>query len=186
MVDMCDHYNQELPTQNRGIHLRQQQRRWNARLTPDAWRRFNEYEKRLLDAGVASERPEILTPVYDRLGKSTLKTATLIAAAGTREDIIHVTEEDIVHAISYATRWREYAIDIINGVGRTASETQITRMHELVTKRPGVSRSEVMQRFHLMAREASALFDTMEQRGLITSSKVGQATMFYPLETRSE
>jgi len=179
MNEMYDFYHAEAPSQTRGIKLRQKSRKWNATLTPEAWARFNKFEGDLLAAGVASDRPDILTPTYARLTISTLKAALLLAAASNRdEEELEVTELYILMAIRYAMGWREYAIDVINGVGKSGHERDIERTLSLIKKRPGISRSSIMQHFHLTAQTATSLFATMEQRGLIQSVNFGRGTTY--------
>lgn len=174
MADMYRHYVQTVQPE-RGVSIEQMVR--HASLTPEAWERFNQFEADMMKAALASERADILTPVYDRLGKSTLKCAVLVAASETRDNVV-VTDLDIIHAISYAEKWREYAIDIINGVGKSASEHEIERVLKTIQTTPGITRSAIMQRFHMTARTADALFSTMEQRNLVTSQRDGRRVIY--------
>lgn len=183
MWDMFLHYDRELSS-GPGIAIEPKKHTWNATLTPEAWLRFNKFEAAMMEAGVKSERADILTPIYDRLGKSTLKCATLLAASESRSDTVVVTELDILHAISYARRWREYAIDIINGVGKTAGEHEVDRVLSTIRANPGIARSTIMQRYHLTARSADALFQTIEQRGLVTASREGRGTHYTAVPER--
>lgn len=175
MDSMYKYYSQTKPV-TRGVSMEQQVH--EAELSPEAWQRFNQFEDTLMKAGIASERADILTPVYDRLGKSTLKCAVLLAAAENQGGPVVVTELDILHAISYARSWREYAIDIINGVGRSAAEGEIDKVLATIKAHPGIQRSSIMQKYHLTARTADAIFQTMEQRNLITAAKEGKATTY--------
>lgn len=181
------HYSQlaEVKVQGTGIQLKPP-RKWKAHLSPEAWARFGKFESALLEAGVKSDRPDLMTPVYSRLGISTLKAALLIAASETNEDEIEITELDIIHAISFASRWREFAIDVINGVGTTQGERDIQRVFDVIQKKPGVNRSQLMQTFHLTARNADSIFQTLEQRGLVTSNKVGKGTNYFPLRSNDD
>jgi hypothetical protein len=161
-------------------------RKWFAKLSNEAWERYGIFEKALLDAGVKSDRPDLMTPVYARLGVSALKAAVLIAASEQREDEVIVEELHIIHAISYAAKWREYAIDIINGVGMTQGERELERVYNAIKRQPGISRSSLMQGYHLTARNADAVFQTLEQRGLITATKFGKGTTYSPVTVESE
>lgn len=177
MNEMYDFYHAEPPS--KGIKVGRSVRKWKATLTPQAWARFNKFEADLLEAGVTSDRPDILTPTYARLTISALKAALLLAAAQNRdEEELEVTELYILMAIKYAMGWREYAIDVINGVGKSGHERDIERVFSLIKKRPGISRSSIMQHYHLTAQSASALFSTMEQRGLIESVSFGRGTTY--------
>lgn len=180
MVDMYDWYNTPAQSQTNGIKLRKQERKWSARLSQEAWERFNLFETQMLEAAVGSDRPDILTPTYARLSVSTLKAAILLAAAEVRtpDDTLTVELEHLLLAIKYARQWREYAIDIINGVGKSAQEVTIERTMKHIKENPGISRSSLMQRYHLTANEATALFNTLEQRGLVNAVRIGKGTTY--------
>lgn len=173
-------YNQPRALPEKGVKLTPNPK-WYARLTKAAWARVNAFETAIMRAGAESERADVLTPVYDRLSKSMLKAAVLLAASASDDpDEIVVEEIDVLHAISFAMQWREYVIEVINGVGKTAAERDIERvMKVLSNKKDGAaSRSELMQRFHLTAKSADALFNTMTQRGLVHANTQGRKTVY--------
>jgi hypothetical protein len=149
-----------------------------AKLTPDAWQRYNQLEATLLYAGVSSDQPDIMTPMYDRLAKSMLKAAVLIAATRLQGETVVVELEDLLLAIKYGESWRGYALEIINGIGRTANEIMLQRIYQSIRKHPGISRSKLMQWYHLDARGAEVLFMTMEQRGLILATRMGRTWLY--------
>jgi hypothetical protein len=178
MRELSDFYsgNEVYETAN-GTKL-QKPKTYQARLTPEAWTRYNEFEKRMLDAGMDTERPDLMTPLYDRLAKSTLKAVVLLAATSQRNDEVVISLDDVLLGIRYAAGWREYAVDVVNGVGRSAVEHQLDAIFGNIRRNPGISRGVLMRNYHLTALEASAIFNTLEQRGLITPSKVGKATVY--------
>lgn len=161
-------------------------RKWKAALTPEAWARYGKFEAQLLDAGVQSDRPDLLTPVYSRLGVSTLKAATLLAASELPDDDVVVEEIHILCAIRLASAWREYAIDVINGVGTSTAERDIERIYKTIQREPGVSRSTLMQRYHLTARNADSIFMTLEQRQMVTANKYGRGTTYRPVRSAND
>lgn len=179
MVDMKNHYAvedlYELPT---GVKI-PKRRVTDAYLTPEAWKRYNQFEKGMLEAGLKTERPELMTPLFDRLAKSTLKAAILLAATRQREQDVRIDIDDILLAMRYAMGWRDYAIDVINGVGKTATENQIDTIYNGIVRTPGISRGVLMRNYHLTAREADAIFETLDQRGLINKSKVGKGMVYH-------
>lgn len=184
---MFAHYSQtvQVNVQGTGVHIAPP-RKWSAELTPEAWARFNKLEASLMAAGVKSDRPDLLTPVYARLSISALKAAVLMAASESTEDIITVEEIHILHAISFAAKWREYAIDVINGVGKTQSERDIERVYTSIQKQPGITRSALMQSYHLTARAADSIFQTLEQRGMVIATKYGKGTTYRALRSDDE
>jgi predicted transcriptional regulator len=153
---------------------------WDAELTPQAWARYNKLESDLIDLGLKHERPDVMTPTYDRLSKSILKASVLLAASRQRGVVVVVEEADIVRAIGYGEQWRMHAVQIIEGVGKTQNERQLDVIMNAIYKKPGVTRSVLMQHYHLDARTATAVFETLEERGLITRQKQGRTYVFYP------
>jgi hypothetical protein len=156
-------------------------RLWNAELTPEAWTRYNKLEASMMSAGVNSEFPEIYTPLYDRLGKSILKASVLLAASRQKgAETVRVEATDIIHAIYYGEGWRGYAKEVIAKVGVSKDEKKMQTILTAIYRHNGMSRSSIMQSYHLTGRDMTAIVDTLEQRNLITRTKVGRAEMFHP------
>jgi len=158
----------------------------NAELSPKAWDRYNELEHVMMKEGIKSQAPEIVTPTFDRLCKSILKASVLIAAS--RQDPnadgrIFVTYDDIVHAIHYGEQWRGHVVDILNSVGKTGVEQEFERILNVILRQPGVTRSKIMQHYHLTARQADVAFTTLEQRGLILRRREGRTERLFPVSS---
>ncbi len=151
-----------------------------AELTEDAWLRYNRIEAEMLSAGMDTDRADLMTPTLDRLSKSGLKMATLMAATRLEEKVV-VTEKDIVRAFYYIEQWSLYTLDLMTNIGKSTSERQLDRILRTITQRPGSSRSAIMQSHHLLAREADAVFATLEQRGQIKVIKRGRSTYYEPV-----
>lgn len=154
-------------------------KRWEATMTDEAWARYNKLEAQLLSMAQESDAPEIMTPTFDRLAKSTLKAALLIAAARQRTDEVVVSVDDICHAIFYAQQWVKYATEVMSNVGLTAFEKQVNAIVADVAREPGMARGTVMRKYRLNARDADQVLTTMEQRGMIRSVKEGKAVRIY-------
>ena len=155
---------------------------FEAYLTPAAWLRYNRFETTLtnnaLDSGLNH-----LTPVYDRLAKSTLKAAMLIAASMHSADAgatVTVTEDDIIHAIYYCRHWFMYASEIVNSIGDSQDERVMNQIFEFVTGtgKLGVTRAEIMRRYKLDSRRAELFLTTLLQRKLIFSNQVNGQPRF--------
>jgi hypothetical protein len=162
-----------IPTNNRRV--------WTSELTTGAWSRYNNIEQSMMRSGVKSNKPEVYTPLFDRLSKSILKAAILIAASrqlGTERVLIE--ERDIIHASYYGEQWKEYAKEIIVNVGHSRNEKQLMVIYHSIVRSAGMSRSAVMQAHHLSSRDANVIFDTLEQRGMITRARVGKTEMLHP------
>lgn len=150
----------------------------DASLTNDAWVRYNKFEAAMLQSGLDSNIPDALVPMFDRLAKSGLKAAVLIAASRSQGKAVHVEEEDVVRAIYYVEQWRAYAMEILANLGKSVAERRLERVFELIQRRPGISRAEIMRHHKLTAREADAVFSTLEQRGLIAKEAGKRATAY--------
>jgi hypothetical protein len=111
---------------------------------------------------------------------STLKAMILLSACRQRDnEQVTITLDDVLLAIKYCVGWRSYAIEVINGVGKSTIESRIERVHDNIKRNPGVSRSTLMQHYHLTAREADAIFATLEQRGVVTPARAGRGVTYY-------
>jgi ribosomal protein S25 len=157
------------------------QKRWDAKLTDEAWQRYNKFESDMLKHGFESANRDLVTPVFDRLSKSTLKMSVLVAAARKLTDRVVVEERDLIKAIYYVEQWREFVAQIINSVGRTAAEKTIDKVYESIIKKPGVTRSELMQQHRLTARDADNVFTTLDQRGRVQRIKSGRTERLYAI-----
>ena len=155
--------------------------RYNAELTSDAWVRYNRFETQMVSSVIELEAADLLTPTMDRLAKSGLKMAVLLAAARGEESVV-VTEEDVVRAFYYVETWSHYTMEALSNIGKTATERTLERIFRSVRRHPGITRSTLMQHHHLTAREAEAVFTTLEQRGLIRRRKQGRAEYLEPVE----
>lgn len=148
-----------------------------ASLTPEAWFRYNQLESGLLELGLQSELPEIMTPVGDRLAKSILKAAVLIAASKARSRDVVVEIEDLLRAISYGQQWYMHSVEVMNNVGKNSSERALDKILEAVHRRGNIPRSKLMQSYHLTAQQTDMILNTLEQRGQITRQRRGRTEM---------
>lgn len=181
LQQLYDFYNQTTIMQVEKMNVKfEQKKKFPAKLTPEAWHRYNELEAAMLEEGMASDRPEIMTPVYDRLSKSILKCAVLLAASRERQEEIIVTDRDIIRAIVYGENWKMFADDVMTSVGKGSAERQLDNIFNAIARRPGVSRSYLMQSYHLDARTTTQIFDTLEQRNLIVRKKNGRGETLWP------
>lgn len=154
-------------------------KKWDAKLTAEAWVRYNKFEADLLQVGLNSDRADLMTPTMDRLAKSGLKMSVLLGAQRMEPEII-VTEQDVVRAFYYIERWSVFTLDLITNIGKTTSERTLERVHKAIKQKPGITRSALMQNYHLNSRDAQLIFDTLEQRGLVRSEKVGRGMRYEP------
>jgi hypothetical protein len=154
--------------------------KFEAELTDDAWVRYNAMESLMVENGLKSSAPDMMTPTYDRLAKSILKAAVLLSASRQRGYKVIVEEKDLLRAMLYGEQWIGYAKDVMANVGKNGNERLLDNIANKIKRDPGVSRSTIMQHFHLGARDATQLFDTLEQRGKIVRQKAGRTEQLYP------
>ena len=158
-------------------------KRWNAELTPQAWHRYNKYEGQMLDAGLRAQAPDLATPTFDRLSKSGLKIAVLLAASRRmHSERILVEEDDIIRAFFYVEQWRPHTLEVLMTAGQSPGERNLQYVLKYIKANEGCTRSAVMQRFRLNAHNAEQMFLTLEQRGLIIRSKDGRTERLYPVD----
>jgi len=162
---------------------------WTAQLTPDAWARYNQLEQDMMKAGLKALQPEIMTPTYDRLCKSGLKAAVLAAASRKLVEsgqTIEVELIDMLYAINFVEQWRDYTNQVVNGIGTTTNERELEKVLGAIEANPGISRSRLMQAYHLHSNTAGNIFQTLMQRGLIQMHKVGKGERYFPTEKKKK
>lgn len=187
MKEMRDHYHTEpkLYRKPDGGLAYEAPKVWDAQLTPEAWARYNLLEQDMMKAGLKSLQPEIMTPTYDRLCKSGLKAAVLAAASKSRPEpgeTITVELADLLYAIRFVEQWRDYTNQIVNGIGTTTNERELEKVLGAIKANPGITRSRLMQSYHLTATTAGNIFQTLMQRGHVTCTKVGKGERYFPTE----
>lgn len=156
----------------------EQKRRFEAELTPKAWDRYNQLEQSMMESALSTDHPDIMAPTSDRLAKSILKASVLLAACR-REEKVVVTEKDIIRAAYYGETWRGYVIEVMNAIGKSDSERQMELILSAVLKHDGISRSQLMQKYHLTSQETDKIFTTLEQRGQITRQRTGKGERLF-------
>lgn len=156
---------------------------WNAELTQEAWLRYNKLESDMMVIALQTEQPDLLTPTYDRLCKSTLKTAVLLAAAdqlvGPEEPIV-VDLKTLLVAIGYMREWLGYGNEVIRDIGVSRDERLTRQVLQHIRNHPGRTRSLLMQRLHLTARTTDQILLTLEQRREIHRDKKSGGERLYP------
>jgi hypothetical protein len=125
-----------------------------------------------------------MTPTMDRLCKSGLKCAVLIAASRSLDDNVLVTDQDIIKAFYYVEQWIPHTNYIINIIGMSPDEKNIQRVYSMVKVKPGVMRSDIMRNLRLNARNMDSIVATLQQRGLIDKKREGRIERYYPMETK--
>jgi hypothetical protein len=143
-------------------------------MTEPAWDLYNHFESELLRSSFHRSDNDVLTPTMDRLAKSGLKAAILIAASRKEGGAVTVEERDMMKAFSYVGVWREYALDVLSHIGVNQSEFRIQLVHQMVKNSPGTTRGAVMRQYKLTSRDADSILETLEQRQYIHREKAGK------------
>jgi predicted transcriptional regulator len=144
---------------------------WDIDLDEEAWTLYGRMETKFYEMALATAQPDIVAPMYARLAMSCLKAAALLAAAEGLNDKIVVTRKHLVKAFAFGEQWRLDADNIINNIGRSSSEVMLDSILKIATQKPGVTRSEIMNRLRLNAKDVFSYLDTLEMRGLITVNR---------------
>lgn len=148
-------------------------------MTDEAWIRYNRFDNEMVEYALKSQAKELYTPYMARLAINGLKAAVLLSAARADGEQL-VTEDDIIRAFYYVEQWREYGVEILSNIGNTTEEQLLQRIARRVEEVPGIMRSDVMQSYHLTARQADQIFATLEQRGLILRKRAGRTERLIP------
>lgn len=153
----------------------------NAELTDDAWILYNKLEHMLVEAGIRAELKEYMTPVLDRMAKSLLKLACILAAIRQipEHSKIIVTVEDINRSAGMIQEWANHTVELVASVGMSATEKTLQRCLEYIRRNEGCMRSDLMRSFRLSAMEMEATQKTLEMRGLVNVEKKGKGFQFW-------
>lgn len=138
-------------------------------LTDDAWERYSRIELDMATAASESPISMMALPTFERLSRSLLKMAVLLAATRqqAQDNEISVELSDVVTAGKYIQRWGRHTIDLIQNSGRTQEERLLGRVLGTIKNHPGINRGKLMQAFHLQKRQMDAIQETLDDRGLI-------------------
>jgi uncharacterized protein DUF3987/DNA primase RepB-like protein len=173
-----EHYNPSIPDQDDG--LIRMPRTWEADIKPEAWAVYNRIEHTMQKMAFESDVKDLMMPMMDRLAKSGLKMATLLAAAERLDEKVIVHTTDVIHAFHYIESYMEYSIEVVSNAGKSSSEMLIERMTKYVTENPGVARALLMRKYHLSSKSADGVFNTLEERGLLIKTKRHTGWAYYP------
>lgn len=149
-----------------------------------AWQRMEQLEEDARNLGLASDNPNIFSPMYDRLKNSIIKVSVLIAAERSYRDKSELVLEleDLIIAISYSQTWIESMHEVARGIEDkpTKDEMRRTRIERFIrASEQGVFRGDIMRRYHLNAKEMDEIESTLIQRGEIVAATTGRKSTIY-------
>jgi Protein of unknown function (DUF3987) len=157
--------------------------RVKAELTQKAWAEYNRIESLLTKNADESSIPGLALPTFERISRSLLKMALVLAAARQtpKKGKITVSDNDIKNAAFYIQDWGRYSVDMITNAGKKTSEKLLDKIVKTIREKPGIPRADLTRRHHLSKREADEVVATLEDRMLIRLEKHGKATRYYIL-----
>lgn len=152
-------------------------------LTNEAWERYGEMEAKLVEVAEASPVASYALPTFERLSRSLLKMAMLLAASRQQpiDGTIQADVQDILQAARYVQEWGNYTIDLISNSGRGVVQRGIDKILRTIEKNPGITRSRVMQVHHLTKREMDEIQGTLDDRMQISIKKQGRGISLWPV-----
>lgn len=159
---------------------------WNAEPTPEAFKLYNRIEHTMHKMAFDSDVKHMMLPTMDRLAKSGLKIAALIAASDRLTDKIVIHEIDMLHAFHYIESYLGYSIEAVSNAGKSSQEMMLELIYSYIAENPGVQRALLMRKYRLNAKTADIIFDTLSQRALIFGTKLNTGIAYYPLTPISE
>lgn len=158
-------------------------RKFEANLTNDAWQRYGDIEEMMVNIAHESPLSMVALPTFERLSRSLLKLATLLAAAENppQDGGFDVEEKHVVHAASYIQKWGKHTVDLVQSSGKGTTERLLDKIYNSIKKNPNILRGQLMQRYHLSSREANEILGTLEDRGMINATKAGRGYRYIAL-----
>jgi hypothetical protein len=185
IADLYENYASDVDQKIGGVRMRVAPR-YTAKLTPEAWSTYQEIEMMLVRAAQNSLLPNLALPTLDRMSKSLLKIGVILAATHQKpgeyaasEPIIIVDNNDILNAAWLIQDWGKNSITLIVNAGKSLHEKSIEGVLEYVKKHPGTTRSDILRRFHLTAKEGEMILVTLEQRALIRKEPRGRGFSYW-------
>lgn len=105
----------------------------------DAWRRWNEANWELQEAVKEHERAEILEAAVDRMGKSAIKAAALLAMSEGRD---RANLDDVLVALRYTGVWATHMVRSAEMVSESFFKKDLRTLHDLVITKGGTMKWE--------------------------------------------
>jgi hypothetical protein len=189
LADLYETYSAEVTTKIGGQKVRMPGR-VIARLTEAAWAQNAQYESTMLNAGADSVMSDLALPTFDRMSRSLLKMSAVLAAIRqvpiedpeTNVSYITVDVQDIVNAAWYIQKWGQNSINLLVNAGKGKGEKTIDKILDFVTTNPGITKSEILRRYHMNSQEGRLVLETMTERALIKGEQRGKGTAYWAVQ----
>ena len=154
----------------------------NMHLGPGVLERWNKYSACLEDDSEAAPLPSIAGPVFDRMGGTALKIALISAFCD--GDVVSMAH--LLAGIEVSERWRVQTYNLLASIGPSRDEKVVQRILDLVRRKPGIKRRDVMSSLRLSAKEMDGAHATLMQRESVRIEEQGRGTSYYPAEDVGE
>ena len=135
---------------------------------PDAWKRLNKFITDVLDAAEGHQRHQIIEAASDRLTKSILKAATLLAMLDCCDE---VQVEHMLAAINFASSWFGHMVNMANGISESSWARKQKEVEDFLLQKGGTAKWEVVYRqfrSDLRADEFLKIIQALTDAGLIS------------------
>lgn len=146
------------------------------RVQPGVLERWNHYGAQLEAEAEAAPLVSIAGPVFDRIGTMALKVAMLLGFCD--GDTIAMTH--LLVGMEVAERWRGQTFQLLSAIGPSRDEKIVQRILNVVTRKPGILRRDLMSSLRLSAKEMNDAHATLEQREAVIIVQQGRATSYHP------
>jgi hypothetical protein len=135
---------------------------------PAAWERLNRFITDVLDAAEGHQRHQIIEAASDRLTKSILKTATLLAMLDCCDK---VEMEHMLVAINYSSSWFGHMVNMANRISESSWARSQAAVEEFLLGKGGTVKWEMVYRqfrSDLRADEFLKIIQALTDAGLIS------------------
>lgn len=134
---------------------------------PEAWQRLNRFITDVLDAAEGHQRHQIIEAASDRLTKSILKAATLLAML---DCVDKVQVPHMLAAINFASSWFGHMVNMANGISESSWARSQKKVEEFLLLKGGTVKWEIVYRqfrTDMRADEFLKIIQALQESGLI-------------------
>jgi hypothetical protein len=134
---------------------------------PEAWLRLNKFITDVLDAAEGHQRHQIIEAASDRLTKSILKAATLLAMLDCCDQ---VQVPHMLAAINFASSWFGHMVNMANRISESSWARRQAQVEEFLLEKGGAAKWEVVYRHFrqdLRADEFLKIIQALQDAGII-------------------
>lgn len=134
---------------------------------PEAWLRLNKFITDVLDAAEGHQRHQIIEAASDRLTKSILKAATLLAMLDCCDE---VQVPHMLAAINFASSWFGHMVNMANGISESGWARSQKKVEEFILMKGGTVKWEMafrQFRTDMRADEFLKIIQALQDAGIV-------------------